>query len=84
MRITIIPTDNTIYIDSIAMFISDINSCDIPNNVHALQWFDTKGWIEYKELEDAFEQKPQNQVIEKLPDWAIKCINNAQDPIVKV
>lgn len=44
MKLTIIPSDNSVLIDNIGYTV------DIKNlypNIHAVQWFDNTGWIEY-------------------------------------
>jgi len=71
MRLTIIPTDGAVYVDNISYAGLDLTTCAVPNDVHALQWKDAKGWVEFKTLED--DTKPQNQVITELPDWANAC-----------
>ena len=50
----------------------NLSACNIPNNVHALQWFDTQGWIEYKDNLDG--TKPANEPITVLPNWASLCV----------
>jgi len=49
MRLTIIPADNRVYIDQVSY--GDIDLSWIPEIdgkiVHALQWYDTKGEIEF-------------------------------------
>lgn len=66
MKITIIPTDGAVYKDGVSF--SDLDLSFAPADVHALQWFDTKGWIEFSADEDF--NKPANQNITELPDWA--------------
>jgi hypothetical protein len=39
----------------------------VPENVHALQWFDVTGWIEYKD-------GAPNEDITELPAWATTCV----------
>lgn len=74
MRMTIIPVDGFVSVDSVSKAIPmDLSSCDIPTNVHALQWFDTKGWIEFNDDDDPFTPKPPNEIIESLPQWALNC-----------
>jgi hypothetical protein len=67
-RVTIIPSDGAVYLDDGVFIEMDLSMCGIPENVHALQWLDGKGNIEYV----------QNIIpvldITELPDWAIKCI----------
>jgi hypothetical protein len=47
MRVTIIPTDGFVSIDNIGF--SEIDLSFIPNEIHAIQWYDTFGEIEYKD-----------------------------------
>jgi len=44
MRVTVIPSDKSIYIDNEVLFFDF--ECD--ENIHAIQWQDSKGIIEYK------------------------------------
>jgi hypothetical protein len=71
MNLTIIPIDNTMYIDGGALNDLDLSSANIPENVHALQWKVNLGWIEFKDNPDG--TKPKNQVINDLPTWATVC-----------
>lgn len=73
MRLTIIPIDQAVYVDGVAKSNLDLSACGIPANVHALQWFDTKGWIEFENSTDPFVPKPPNQTITSLPQWAQNC-----------
>lgn len=66
MNLTIIPSDGAVYIDGVCF--QNLTLVDIPENVHALQWKNTKGWIEFVENEDT---KPVNELISELPQWAI-------------
>lgn len=63
-RLTIIPIDNAIYVDDLWMNGFDLTF--IPDDVHALQWKDDKGWIERKGQAD--------EMIGSLPQWAIQCL----------
>ena len=65
MKLTIIPSDRTVYVDEKA--ISDLTWSGTPVDVHALQWLDVAGFIEFDD-----KTKP-NEEIAVLPDWA----NNA-------
>lgn len=66
MNLTVIPADGAVYVDgrSISGLVFDA-----PTDVHALQWKNTKGWIEFVDGDDG--TKPQNQVIDALPEWAL-------------
>ena len=65
MKLTIIPIDGAVYVDGISFFGLDLS--DAPANVHALQWDNNAGWIEFK-LDNG--HHPANQDITELPDWA--------------
>lgn len=66
MKLTIIRNDGTVYVDGLA--ISGLDLSSIPEGVHALQWKDDKGWIEFGDLDDG--TKPANEPITELPEWA--------------
>jgi hypothetical protein len=68
MKLTIIPVDNAIYKDGVSYLGLDLSSCGIPENIHALQWQGTSGWVEDKSA------MVQNQDITELPAWATACI----------
>lgn len=61
MKLTIIPSDSFIAIDGYS--IANLNFNDVPENIHALQWDDSNGHIEYKN-DDA------NTFILELPSWS--------------
>ena len=66
MKLTIIPTDGAVYKDSLCYL--NLVWQGTPANVHALQWFDTQGWIE-------FNNGSENETITDLPDWANNALN---------
>jgi hypothetical protein len=68
MRLTIIPVDGSVGKDGKFYLNLDLSSCNIPSDVHALQWYDTYGDIEYTSA------AVQNQDITELPDWANCCL----------
>lgn len=75
MRLTIIPSDNFVAVDGDRTHQPlDLSNCGIPADVHALQWYDTRGWIEFSDDEDPFTPKPPNQDIYELPAWADACV----------
>ncbi len=47
MRLTIIPSDKAIGIDGEFFLNIGENLSWIPSNVHALQWYDTRGEVEF-------------------------------------
>lgn len=61
MKLVIIPTDGAVYEDSLCY--TKLVWEGTPPNVHALQWQDVAGWIEYKDLSP-------NEEITILPEWA--------------
>ena len=72
MKLTIIPIDNAVYVDGINYSGLNLSTTNIPSNVHALQWKNTVGWIEFLDNDDG--TKPQNQSITELPEWANACL----------
>lgn len=75
MRLTIIPVDGTVIVDDVSKCQPlDLSSCGIPADVHALQWYTTRGWIEFRDDDDPFTPKPANQDITELPAWANACV----------
>jgi hypothetical protein len=48
MKLTIIPVDRSITINQETIFNIEQNLDWIPENIHAVQWYDTYGEIEYK------------------------------------
>jgi len=70
MKLSIIPIDGAVYKDGYSY--SGLNLSFVPSNVHALQWKDTKGWIEFVDNDDG--TKPQNEAITELPSWANACV----------
>jgi len=59
-KLSIVPGDNTVYVDGIAIVGLDLSF--VPADVHALQWYETSGWIERIGQND--------EKLEGLPDWA--------------
>ena len=64
MKLSIITEDNAVGKDGKFYLDIDLTSCGIPSNVWALQWDNTSGHIEYKEV------TTQNEDITELPAWA--------------
>lgn len=69
MRLTVIPTDGAVYVDSFSYSGLPITA---PDTVHALQWDTDTGWVEFTVSKDG--TKPQNEVITELPAWAIAAV----------
>jgi hypothetical protein len=75
MKLTIIPDDSFVAVDgNNSHFPLNISNCGIPDNIHALQWFETRGWIEFNDPIDPFAPKPPNEEITVLPQWADNCV----------
>lgn len=74
-RVTIIPIDDAVYVDGECRRPLDLTSCNVPSDVHALQWYGTKGWIEFNSNGDPFVPAPPNEEISVLPDWALACVS---------
>jgi hypothetical protein len=68
MKLTIITADNAVYKDGVSYSDLDLSTCGIPEDVWALQWQDTSGWIENKSA------LVQNQDVTELPIWANACL----------
>jgi hypothetical protein len=66
MKLTIIKDDNAVYKNGVSF--EKLNLITIPSEVHALQWNETFGHIEYVDC-----IKP-NENIDALPDWANDCL----------
>jgi hypothetical protein len=69
MKLTIIVDDNAVYVDGVCRVL-DLNQCNIPSNVHALQWYETEGEVEFDG-----KPKPANEDITALPVWANACVD---------
>jgi hypothetical protein len=61
MKLTIIPLDGAVYEDNVCYL--NLVWAGTPANVHALQWQDVAGWIEYTDGQP-------NEDITVLPTWA--------------
>lgn len=67
MKLTVIPVDGAVGEDGKFYLDLDLSSCAIPANVHALQWDDVAGSIEFNE-------PIPNEEITVLPPWANCCM----------
>ena len=73
MRLTIIPADGAVYKDALSY--SGLDLSFVPADIHALQWYDTYGEVEFKrQLVDGQVVHPQNEIITVLPDWANQAV----------
>jgi hypothetical protein len=68
MRLTILPETDTVSKDGLSFDELALETCGIPSNVHALQWHDNSGHIE-------FVSTAPNQAIYELPTWASACVD---------
>jgi len=66
MRLTIIPSDKAVYKDGLCYSNLDLSTCGIPDDIHALQWNEISGWLE-------FNDGKINETIIELPQWALNC-----------
>lgn len=76
MRLTIVISDGTVIKDGTPATGLDLSFVD--SSIHALQWYDTYGEVEYKTYFDVATTQvvhPQNTVITELPEWATQCIS---------
>lgn len=69
-RLAIIVDDGAVYSDHRVWIGLDFSNCNIPNDIHALQWKDGVGHIEYRDTSP-------NLDINELPIWAINCYDLA-------
>lgn len=72
MRLTIIPSDGAVYKDGLCY--SHLTWEGTPNSVHALQWFNNTGWIEFNDDNPYDNYKPANETITELPQWALNAL----------
>lgn len=70
-RLTIIPVDGAVYMDQGVYVDLDLADCSIPTNIHALQWLNGSGWIEFTNTDP-------NEEINTLPQWALNCVGKWQ------
>ena len=72
MRLTIVPIDKMVGSNGLFFVDLDLSACDIPQNIHALQWYETEGEVEF--IDNSDRTKPQNKIIAELPIWASACL----------
>jgi hypothetical protein len=69
MRLTIVPADSTVYVDGVSY--SHLDLSFIPSDIHALQWYDTYGELEFKRsFVNGQIVHPANEMLTELPEWA--------------
>jgi hypothetical protein len=67
MKLTIIPSDNMVYVDGTALPVDCASVADSQApaaEVHAVQWNGTAGWIEY-----AGDDRPPNRTIAEITQF---------------
>lgn len=69
MKVTIIPEDKAVYKDGYCITPLEFVA---PQNVHAFQWYGTKGEIEF--LTNDAGEKQANEKIDSLPQWVLDAI----------
>ena len=70
MRLTIVPADGAVYLDGVVYMDLDLSTCNIPSDVHALQWYDTYGELEFnRSFVDGQIVHPSNEILTELPAW---------------
>jgi hypothetical protein len=72
MKLTIIPVDGLVGKENYFFTGLDLSTSGISVGVHALQWYDIEGEIEFTTNSDR--TKPQNELISELPAWATACV----------
>ena len=80
MQITIVPADQVVIVDGEAYVngeeFGDFDMTKIPSDIHAFQWYGTRGEIEYIDnLDEDIECKP-NELINELPSWVNKLVKD--------
>jgi len=65
MKLTIVADDNLVIVDGVGAKV-DLTVIGIPSNLHALQWDNSAGHLEYKDV--------ANEDIIALPSWASDCV----------
>lgn len=65
MKLTIIPSDGAVYVDGVSFSDIDLSFC--PADIHALQWRDDHGHIEFIRNEQM-----SNDLIAAIPAWAMQ------------
>ena len=68
MRLVILKETNTVGKDNVFYDNLDLSSCELPENLWALQWDGSAGEIEYES------SMVQNDNITELPSWATACV----------
>jgi hypothetical protein len=67
MRVTIIADDAAVYVDGLALWPIDLTG--LSSDIHAVQWYDTWGEVEYRS--DANGERQQNARITDLSPYQV-------------
>jgi len=67
MRITVIPEDGFVSVDNEGY--SDLDLSFIPQEVHALQWYDDEGEIEYQDKRGRAARNEEITALEQFEYW---------------
>jgi hypothetical protein len=68
MKVSIVPVDGAVSVDGVGFGNLDLSS--VSPSVHAVQWYDTYGVVEFKEFFlDGGVTKPQNQLIVSFSEY---------------
>lgn len=67
-RLAVIVDDGAVYTDDRIVLGLDFSTCGIPEDIHAIQWIDGQGEVEYRDTRHNF-------TVTELPDWALACYN---------
>ena len=70
-KLTIVPIDGLISIDGQGY--TELSMTDVPEDIHALQWYGKGGEIEF--IADDYGETKLNIRIDKLPKWIEKSIS---------
>jgi hypothetical protein len=70
-KLTIIPEDGLVSIDGQGY--TELSIVDVPEDIHALQWYGKGGEIEY--IADDYGETKPNIRIDKLPKWTEKSVS---------
>lgn len=68
MRLTIVIPDKSVGKDGLFYLDLDFSQCGVPEGIHALQWADNIGFIEFEG-----HRQPEEQIT-TLPTWATSCL----------
>ena len=60
------PQERFLYFEGISF--NNVDMTYAPKDVHAIQWHDDSGWIEF--VPNMYGAIPPNILIDQLPDWA--------------